>query len=152
MFAKDETSTAPPHEAQLSRAIKNNPNSIIVVDDDAQICALFEITLRMQGFAVITANSGQKALELLDSVNPDLFIIDMAMPDMNGLDLCQMIRALPSTSKTPILMVSARYESRMIPLVKAAGANDFIWKLTPQITLMRRIRQLLDQKSDTSTH
>ncbi|HLY26440.1 MAG TPA: response regulator [Aggregatilineales bacterium] len=129
-----------------------NSKCIMIVDDELPILGLFELTLRRPGFTVVTADSAKSALQLLDSCKPDLFIVDMIMPDMDGLELCQQIRSRSDTSTKPILLISARHDPATVDRALAAGADDFMWKLTPQFKLMRTVQMLLEHNAGNGAH
>ena len=80
---------------------------ILVVDDEEKITNLIKNYLEKEGFEVFTADGGKKALELFDTKNPDLIVLDLMMPDIGGYDVCRKICA---TSKTPVIMLTARSE------------------------------------------
>ena len=95
-----------------------------VVDDDAAILILADVILRRQRFDVTKVQNAFKALSLLGSMPPDLFVIDMMMPGMSGLELCQHIRLLPETANTPVIMVSAQTDpSVMANSAKVMGTS-----------------------------
>ncbi len=81
---------------------------ILVVDDDRDIARFVEMNLRLQGFDVAVANGGEEAFELVTRLHPDLAIIDLMMPGMDGLELTRKLRANPFTSSIPIIMLTAR--------------------------------------------
>jgi two-component system, OmpR family, phosphate regulon response regulator PhoB len=116
---------------------------IMVVDDEAHILLLLDITLKRRGFTVLKANDPYAALIMLDSVTPDLFILDVMMPGMDGLELCRQIRARPETAQTPIMMLSARYDQRSVERGLAAGANTYLSKLSLHADLVPQIRDML---------
>lgn len=120
---------------------------IMVVDDDPGILTLMDVTLRKQGYSVLKANGPYEALRYLDSVTPSLIVLDVMMPDMNGIELCEAIRARPQTAVTPILMLSARSDSRSVSSAMQAGANGYISKTGAYHELLHHIRSLLDAKA-----
>ena len=143
------------HLPQDYKATVATPNKqIMIVDDEHLILGLLRITLTRPGLVVVTANSAPSALEMLDAITPDLFILDVMMPTMDGLELCRRIRARPETAKTPVLIVSARYDPDIVKKAHAAGADDYVSKLTPQIRLLTRVREMLDasMNPDRSAH
>ena len=82
-----------------------NKNRILVVDDEEKIVNLVRNYLEKEGFEVFTADSGNEALKLFESEKPDLVVLDLMMPDMNGYDVC---RRICSVSKTPVIMLTAK--------------------------------------------
>src|SRR5712691_11145038 len=101
---------------------------IMVVEDDPAMLMLMEILLRRKGFTVVTACNAQHALALLNQEKPDLFILDLMMPGMTGLELCRALRARPDTAQIPVLILSARFDSEVVQLGRAVGANEYMQK------------------------
>ena len=101
---------------------------IIVVDDDKASTALFEQVLLMNGYEVVSLNESRKTIEVANDSHPDLFIIDLMMPEPDGFKLCRMLRSDPNYRRTPILIVTALsdVDSRLVAI--GAGANDYLVK------------------------
>lgn len=101
---------------------------IIVVDDDKGATALFEQVLQMNGYEVISINESKKTIEIANDTHPDMFILDLMMPEPDGFKLCRMLRADPQYRRTPILIVTAlnNTDSRLVAI--GAGANDYLVK------------------------
>lgn len=121
---------------------------IVVVDDDAAMLRLVELILRRFQYTVITLDNPVKALELLDSVTPDLFILDMMMPQINGVELGKRIRMDARVSQVPIIMVSAM--SELPDQVKGLEgiADAFLCKKTMHRDLIGNIHKLLSKTAD----
>ncbi len=117
---------------------------ILLVDDDHSMLMLMGIAMKRNGYAVIEAENADKALLLLESNVPDLIILDVMMPGMSGIELCQFIRSRPETMHTPVIMLSALTDRNSIKRALEAGANDYLPKLTPHQDLIKRIRGLID--------
>ncbi len=117
---------------------------ILVVDDEVQILALLSVMFRRIGYSVLKAESGQKALHMLDTSTPDLFILDVMMPEMDGIELCRRIRARPATSRTPVILFSAYDDPVMMQRGLEAGANEFLTKITAHAELVKKVRYMLD--------
>lgn len=116
---------------------------IMVVDDESGILTLMEIALRRKGFSVMTANDAEKALALLTKEKPDLIILDVMMPGISGLELCEQLRSLPETARIPVIMLSARYDAEAIQRGLAAGADDYVQKTSSPSALIGKIQTLL---------
>ncbi|MEO8355243.1 MAG: response regulator [Chloroflexota bacterium] len=101
---------------------------IMVVDDDKGATALFEQVLLMAGFESIVVNESSKAVEMAVSTHPNLFLIDLMMPEPDGFRLCRMLRAQPSFRRTPIVIVTALndLDSRLVAM--GAGASGYLTK------------------------
>ncbi len=119
------------------------PFTIMVVDDDDQILVLVEILLRRQGYNVLKASSPQMALQLLGTTTPDLILLDYMMPDINGIELCERIRAIPALREVSIVMLSAVDNDDFIRESTAAGANGHITKAEMHRRLAQDIHQYL---------
>lgn len=120
---------------------------IMIVDDDANVLKLFEIILQRQGYTVVTVNDPGRAMELLAACTPDLFIVDVMMPHIDGLELCQHLRRRTETAYTPIILVSGMYDERMIKRAVDAGANDYVPKLISPKALANKVKQTLNDAS-----
>ncbi|MBC7878639.1 MAG: response regulator [Anaerolineales bacterium] len=113
---------------------------ILVVDDDKQITFFLEKLLKMEGYEITSVNESSKTIETADSVRPDLFILDLMMPEPNGFELCRMLRASPSFAHTPIVIITAMDDSDSKAIATVAGANDYITKPFRPDELARRIK------------
>ena len=120
-------------------------SKIMVVDDDKEFTTLYREFLTMVGFETICENQSSKAIELANSTRPDLFILDLMMPDPNGFKLCRMLRTNPNFVRTPIIIITAlnNEDSRVVAL--GAGANDYLTKPFHIDDLKARITYLLDR-------
>src|SRR5664279_1679030 len=105
---------------------------IMVVDDEASMLLLVDITLRRRGYTVIKVSDPYEALAMLDSTTPDLFVLDIMMPGMDGLELCKRIRLRPDTAEKPVIIYSARYDKRSVECSIAAGADAHLAKGSSQ--------------------
>lgn len=113
---------------------------VLVVEDDREIRALIQSTLSVEGFTVQTAVTLREALALLEHSPPDVIVLDLGLPDGDGLELVQQVR---KKNATPILVVSARHqESQKIALLDA-GADDYLTKPFSVAELLARIRVAL---------
>lgn len=113
---------------------------ILVVDDESDIRNIVSIYLENNGFEPIQAESGEKALELLESRNIDLAILDVMMPDMDGITLCIKIR---EKNNIPIIMLSAKDADMDKVIGLTSGADDYIAKPFNPIELLARVRSQL---------
>jgi len=121
---------------------------ILVVDDDRSSTLMLRFLLEGEGHTVTTTDSGVSALEHLEQNEYDLILLDVAMPDMDGLDLCRRMRA---TSRVPILLLSVRSDVADKVLGLRAGADDYLAKPFDVDELLARARALLRRSSGTET-
>ncbi len=115
----------------------NEHRHILVVDDEPQITRVLRTTLSAQGYDLRVAGDGEAALEIVKDWTPDLVITDLAMPNMDGLELCKRLRA---TSQVPILVLSVRGQDRMKVQALDAGADDYVTKPFNMSELLARVR------------
>ena len=116
---------------------------ILVVDDEIGALKLIGIMLERGGFEVVEARDARAALEVLEGISPDLIILDVMMPGMNGIDLCKEIRQREATRKTPVLILSARGDAESIIQGIEAGANDYLPKPILHHDLVSKVRSML---------
>jgi two-component system, cell cycle response regulator len=116
---------------------------ILIVDDDWLNRELLEGTLTLAGYAVVSANSGQRALQLARQRQPQAVVLDVNMPDLNGYTVCLQLRATPVTTHIPIVMVSAADQSDEAERALAAGANAFLSRAEITQQLPGQIERLL---------
>lgn len=116
---------------------------ILVVDDEVGALTLIGIMLERGGFDVLKARDAYTALDLLKNETPDLMILDVMMPGMDGIELCRQIRATPANKKTPVLILSARGDPESVREGMEAGANDYLSKPILHHDLITKIRDML---------
>jgi len=118
---------------------------ILAVDDLAQNVRLLEAVLSPKGFRVVTASTGEEALDVLGKEHPDLVLLDILMPGMDGYEVCRRIRQDPETAFLPVIMITASGEEQKIRAIEA-GADDFVSKPFDQAELLARVRSLVRVK------
>src|SRR5262245_3678987 len=114
---------------------------ILVVDDTPQNIKVLDAMLTPRGYEVIPAESGQEALAKVASERPDLVLLDIVMPGMDGYEVCRRVRSDPATALLPVVMITASGEQEKVSAIEA-GADDFITKPLDQAELLARIRSL----------
>ena len=119
---------------------------ILVVDDDIKIVHLVQAYLKKDGYEVLTACNGLDALDLTRQKRPDLIVLDLMLPEMDGLDICRLLRG--ESNQVPIIMLTARTteEDRLVGL--ETGADDYVTKPFSPRELLARVRAVLRRTSD----
>jgi class 3 adenylate cyclase/CheY-like chemotaxis protein len=120
----------------------SQPARILVVDDNPQNCRLLEAVLTPRGYAVSSANSGKEALKMIEAEAPDVVLLDIVMPEMNGYEVCRTLRAGSATQVLPIIMLTSSGDEDKLTAVEA-GADEFIARPFNHVELLARVRSLL---------
>jgi len=118
---------------------------IMVVDDDKEFTTLYKEYLMMVGFDVIAENQSWKAMEVANETRPDLFLLDLMMPEPDGFKLCRMLRTNMNFARTPIIIVTALNDEDSRVVALGAGANDYLTKPFHIDELKSRINFLLEK-------
>jgi diguanylate cyclase (GGDEF)-like protein len=126
----------------------DSPDLILVVDDDADIARFVEVNLRLHGFDVQVAGDGVHALELVEQQRPDLAVVDLMMPRMDGLELTRRLRADPMTSALPIIMLTAKGLTVDKVVGLTTGADDYLVKPFDTLELIARVRSTLRRNQE----
>jgi adenylate cyclase len=125
------------------RAMSANGRArILVVDDVAENVRLLDAVLAPQGYEVVSATNGHLALELVESAKPDLVLLDVVMPQLDGYAVCRRLRERVETAVLPVIMVTSSSEPEKVKAIEA-GADDFIQKPFNHHELLARVRSLL---------
>ncbi|MEB3312022.1 MAG: hybrid sensor histidine kinase/response regulator [Snowella sp.] len=125
--------------------------SILVVDDEPDNFDVIETLLSAQDYYLHYAANGQEALKILDTVNPDLILMDVMMPGLNGIETCKQIKANAQWKAVPIIMVTALSTKADLALCLEAGADDFLSKPVNRIELSARVKSMLRIKQQYDT-
>jgi class 3 adenylate cyclase/DNA-binding CsgD family transcriptional regulator len=123
----------------------NQPARILVVDDTPANVKLLEAVLLPRGYEVLSAGSGEEALDMVAKERPDLVLLDLLMPGMNGHEVCRRLRGDPTTAALPVVMVTASGSGEKLQALES-GADDFVAKPFDQAELLARVRSLLRVK------
>lgn len=118
---------------------------VLIVDDDAFITRLVRMKVEQLGYEVETAGDGEEGLRKALELHPDLILLDLMMPRMNGLEVCRRLRAEPEGRDVPIVMLTAKAQERDIEAGFAAGATDYLIKPFSPRELQARMRAVLSR-------
>ena len=121
---------------------------VLVVDDDPDIARFIEMNLSFEGFEVMVAHDGLDAREQIDRRRPDLVLLDVMMPRIDGVELCRRLRADPLTAAIPVIMLTAKGLSADKVLALTAGADDYVVKPFDTLELVARVRTTLRRNRD----
>ena len=119
---------------------------VLVVDDNIYNVKLLEARLHAERYEVITAFSGEEAVARLDQHRPDIVLLDVMMPGMDGYEVCRRIRQNPQTARLPVVMVTALDKPTDRDAAMAAGADDFLTKPVEVEILYPAMRRLLQDR------
>ena len=120
---------------------------ILVVDDDTNICELLRLYLTKEGYQVTTANDGEEGLEKFSQVKPDMVLLDVMMPRLDGLEVCRRIRKM---GNTPVMMLTAKGETFDKVLGLELGADDYMVKPFDAKEVVARIKAVLRRCQNSS--
>ncbi len=120
---------------------------ILVVDDEDDVVNLVSFNLRAAGMEVLVARNGLEAVEVTRVARPDLVILDLMMPELDGITVCELIRQQPESAETPVIMLTAWATDRARLVGLQAGASDYITKPFSPRELVRRVQSLLAESS-----
>lgn len=120
--------------------------SILVVDDESDILELVRYNLMKEGYRVTCVKTGEDAIRSVKSKLPELVVLDLMLPEMDGLEVCRRLKANPETSQIPILMLTAKSEDVDVVTGLEIGADDYITKPFSPRVLIARVRAALRRK------
>jgi len=123
---------------------------ILAVEDEKDILELLRYNLAREGYAVVGAASGEEALQAARNERPDLIILDLMLPGVDGLEVCKILKNDPETRDLPIMMLTAKGEESDIVLGLGLGADDYITKPFSPKVLMARVKALLSRTKRTA--
>lgn len=116
---------------------------ILIVEDEPDILHLLTLYLEKEGFRIRTAGTGVQALKLVKEDRPDLIILDLMLPELDGLEVCKKIRINPDTAMIPVLMLTAKAEESDTVIGLELGADDYVTKPFSPKALVARVKALL---------
>lgn len=124
---------------------------ILVVDDEPDALELVAYNLKQAGFSVVTAKDGAEALEKVKSAGPDLIVLDVMLPQMDGFALCRVFKSAPVTAGIPIIMLTAKAAEIDRVLGLELGADDYLTKPFSPRELVLRVKKLLDRAQGSTS-
>lgn len=116
---------------------------IVIIEDEPDILEVLSYNLKREGFDVFTATNGTLGLSLAEKVSPDLLLLDLMLPGLDGIEICSSIKNNPATQNTLIIMVTAKGEESDIVLGLGVGADDYITKPFSPKELVARVKAVL---------
>jgi two-component system, OmpR family, alkaline phosphatase synthesis response regulator PhoP len=122
------------------------PSRILVVDDDIDILELLKYNLEKEGFHVKTLAKSKNTIKVAEKFSPDLVILDILMPNVDGFEVCEQLRMIPSFENTYIFFLTARGELAFQQTALKMGGDDFIEKLTGLRVLLFKVNSVLKKK------
>jgi CheY-like chemotaxis protein len=121
--------------------------TVLIVDDEMSNTQLFGMMLELEGYRPVAASDARTALEALRGERPDVMIVDVMLPGISGLELCQLVRAELGMADLPIVVVSAKSQLADVQAGLKAGANFYLTKPVTKIELLSTVRQAMGEKS-----
>jgi len=118
---------------------------VLVVDDEIYIVHILDFSLGMEGYEVLTALDGEQALEKAKTEQPDLIVLDIMMPKLDGYETCKMLKADDTTKNIPVILLSAKGRNVDQKVGFEVGADDYITKPFSPRKLVERINSILGQ-------
>jgi len=129
--------------------MNNAGQKILIVDDEPDILELIEYNLKKEGYQVFTASNGQEGITVAKKVHPELIILDIMMPKMDGIEACRLMRAIPEFKNTFMVFLTARSEEYSEIAGFNVGADDYIAKPIKPRALVSRINAILRRNAGT---
>jgi len=129
--------------------MNNAGQKILIVDDEPDILELIEYNLKKEGYQVFLASNGQEGISVAKKVHPDLIILDIMMPKMDGIEACRLMRAIPEFKNTFMVFLTARSEEYSEIAGFNVGADDYIAKPIKPRALVSRINAILRRNTGT---
>lgn len=118
-------------------------NTILIVDDDEMTTQLFSIILEKEGFCTKVASQGNTVLKDVALIQPDVMLLDIRLPDLDGLDICRTVRQSAPKVDLPIIIITASSDSKTKQAALAAGANLFMSKPISPLKMINHVKALM---------
>ncbi len=117
---------------------------ILIVDDEPDVLSLAAFRLKKSGYEILTATDGQMGLDMITSEKPDLVLLDLRLPNMDGMDVCKHVKSDKELQHIPIILFTATEDVRVADVVKEVDANDYIVKPFEPDKLIEKIKSFID--------
>ncbi len=127
--------------------MSDEARTVLVADDDEDILQLVSFRLERAGYTVVTAADGQQALAAARQHQPDLAVLDVMMPGLNGYEVTRQLRADPATAAIPVILLTARVQEADVSRGFEAGADDYLRKPFSPQELRSRVQAILARRS-----
>jgi DNA-binding response OmpR family regulator len=126
--------------------------TVLLVDDDEDLMQALNFSLTNNGFAVVSAKNGAEAVTMAYDLRPDVILLDIMMPNLDGLTACRGIKAMGQTDGIPIIMLTAKGDVATIKAAFEAGANDYVVKPFDINKVLEKIREQLNPRVAMEKH
>ena len=130
---------------EMTAKAEKDTKRILVVDDEEDIVKLVKMYLEYHHYEVITANDGQEGLEKVKTEKPDLIVLDLMLPKMNGYKVCGLLKKDTRYAKIPVVMFTAKAQEKDVKLAEEVGANAYITKPFKPEVLLSKIEELISE-------
>ncbi len=127
-----------------------NKPTILLVDDEQKVLDLIAFRLQYLGYRVVTARTGEDALSLVETQRPDLIILDVGLPGLDGVKVCSRLKKSETFSATPILMLTALSDIEDVNKAMAAGADDYVVKPYDPAVLQMKLQRYIGTRKVSS--
>ncbi|MFP4057501.1 MAG: PleD family two-component system response regulator [Candidatus Brocadiia bacterium] len=125
-----------------------NASKILVVDDERRVREMIEFRLRRFGYEVLQAADGREALDVAAEHQPDLILLDVMMPDLDGFQVCRRLRQNDATKGIPVVMLTAKADAKDVTYAYNSGAQDYVVKPYDPLVLQQKVAQNLEATVD----
>jgi CheY-like chemotaxis protein len=122
------------------------PQKILIVDDEPHMLRVTQLSLKKGGYEVITAGNGREAIELARRIQPVLIVMDVTMPEMDGLEALKQLKSSPTTAGIPVIMLTTRGQNVARAEAESSGAALYLTKPFSPSTLAAEARRIIDAK------
>ena len=130
---------------------KKKFGTVLVIEDEVDVLKAVTETLTLENFQVVSATSGRQGIKMAQEKNPNIILLDLRLPDIDGFDVCRELRGAKETSFIPIIMLTTRSKDTEKILGLEIGADDYVTKPYNPLELVARIRAILRRKQTDST-